>query len=122
MRRVLRIMQHALVRGHEIRVPLVVPAGVQVPVVLGERRRLHGDPDPVTGLENAADYENLPLVHNGFSTRYVNQALPGAFFFLGALFIYRPKKRSGSQVMTLGNSTKMARPMSWRTTNGMMPR
>jgi hypothetical protein len=39
------------------------------------------------GLENAADYKNLPIVHNGFSTRYVKQALPGALFFVGSLFL-----------------------------------
>jgi len=39
------------------------------------------------GMENPADYENLPIVHNGFSTRYVKQALPGTLLFLGSLFL-----------------------------------
>jgi len=39
------------------------------------------------GLENAEDYASLPVVHNGFSTRYIKQALPGMFFFLGSLFL-----------------------------------
>jgi len=39
------------------------------------------------GLENPEDYENLPMIHNGFSTRYVKQALPGVLFFLGSLFL-----------------------------------
>ncbi len=37
------------------------------------------------GLENPEDYENLPMVHNGFSTRYVKRALPGVLFFFGSL-------------------------------------
>jgi len=39
------------------------------------------------GLESPADYGNLPVIHNGLSTRYIKQALPGVFFFLGALFL-----------------------------------
>jgi len=39
------------------------------------------------GLENPEDYEKLPIIHNGFSTRYIKAALPGAFFFLGSLFL-----------------------------------
>lgn len=39
------------------------------------------------GLETPEEYENLPIIHNGLSTRYYKQALPGAFFFLGALFL-----------------------------------
>ena len=39
------------------------------------------------GMENADDYENLPMIHNGFSTRYMKQALPGVFFFFGSLFL-----------------------------------
>lgn len=39
------------------------------------------------GLEAPEDYENLPIIHNGFSTRYVKMALPGALFFLGSLFL-----------------------------------
>ena len=39
------------------------------------------------GLENPEDYANLPLLHNGFSTRYVTRALPGVLFFVCALII-----------------------------------
>lgn len=39
------------------------------------------------GLENAEDYKNLPILHNGLSTRYIKQAFPGVFFFLGSLFL-----------------------------------
>jgi len=39
------------------------------------------------GLENPEDYESLPIVHNGFSTRYIKQALPGALFFFGSFFL-----------------------------------
>ncbi len=39
------------------------------------------------GMENPDDYKNLPIIHNGFSTRYAKQALPGAFLFLGSLFL-----------------------------------
>ncbi len=39
------------------------------------------------GLENPEDYENLPVIHNGFSTRYLKRALPGVLFFFGSLFI-----------------------------------
>ncbi len=39
------------------------------------------------GLENPGDYENLPMIHNGFSTRYIKMALPGALFFFGSLFL-----------------------------------
>jgi len=39
------------------------------------------------GLENAEDYKKLPILHNGLSTRYIKQALPGVFFFLGSLFL-----------------------------------
>jgi len=39
------------------------------------------------GLENPEDYENLPILHNGLSFRYVKRALPGALFFSGSLFL-----------------------------------
>jgi len=39
------------------------------------------------GLENPEDYVDLPVIHNGFPTRYLKQTLPGAFFFLGSLFL-----------------------------------
>ncbi|MCP3955949.1 MAG: hypothetical protein GY697_27610, partial [Desulfobacterales bacterium] len=39
------------------------------------------------GLEISEDYENLPIIHNGFSTRYVKRALPGMLFFFGSLFL-----------------------------------
>jgi len=39
------------------------------------------------GLENPADYKNLPVIHNDFSTRHIKQALPGLFFYLGSLFL-----------------------------------
>jgi hypothetical protein len=37
------------------------------------------------GMENPADYENLPIVHNGFSIRYAKQVLPSTLLFLGSL-------------------------------------
>jgi len=37
------------------------------------------------GLENVEDYENLPVINNGFTTRYINMALPGIVAFLAAL-------------------------------------
>ncbi len=39
------------------------------------------------GLEEAADYENLPIIHNGFSTRFFRAAMPKILFFLAALFV-----------------------------------
>ena len=39
------------------------------------------------GLENPGDYENLPILHNGFSTRYIKRAFPGILLFTGALFL-----------------------------------
>ncbi|MBW2003245.1 MAG: hypothetical protein JRI72_01330, partial [Deltaproteobacteria bacterium] len=33
------------------------------------------------GLENAEDYRDLPIIHNGFSTRFIATFLPGAFIF-----------------------------------------
>jgi len=39
------------------------------------------------GLENPEDYENLPIIHNGFSTRYIKRAMPGVLFFFGSLFL-----------------------------------
>ncbi len=39
------------------------------------------------GLEAPEDYENLPIIHNGLSTRYIKMALPGALFFFGSLFL-----------------------------------
>lgn len=39
------------------------------------------------GLENPEDYKNLPIIHNGFSTRYVKDFLPNIFIFLGAFII-----------------------------------
>ena len=39
------------------------------------------------GMENPGDYENLPIIHNGFSTRYMKKAITGALLFLGSLFL-----------------------------------
>jgi hypothetical protein len=36
----------------------------------------------VIGMENPEDYENLPVIHNGFSTRYLRQLLLGSIIFL----------------------------------------
>ena len=37
------------------------------------------------GLESPEDYETLPVLHNGFTTRWMNLALPGIVAFLAAL-------------------------------------
>jgi len=39
------------------------------------------------GLENAEDYESLPVINNGFTTRYLSLALPGILAFAAALLI-----------------------------------
>ena len=36
----------------------------------------------IMGLENPQDYKNLPILHNGFSTRYSGQLLPSSIFFM----------------------------------------
>ncbi|MBW1707513.1 MAG: hypothetical protein JRJ86_20510 [Deltaproteobacteria bacterium] len=36
----------------------------------------------IIGLENPDDYKELPILHNGFSTRYVRTSLPIIIFFL----------------------------------------
>ncbi len=36
----------------------------------------------VIGMENPEDYRNLPVLHNGFSTSYLRQLLPGSIIFL----------------------------------------
>ncbi|MCR4343123.1 MAG: hypothetical protein NUV44_00020 [Candidatus Scalindua sp.] len=36
----------------------------------------------IMGLENPQDYKNLPILHNGFSTRYCRQLLPVSIIFL----------------------------------------
>ncbi len=33
------------------------------------------------GLESVEDYENLPVINNGFTTRYLSLALPGILAF-----------------------------------------
>ena len=39
------------------------------------------------GLDSPEDYQSLPVLHNGFTTRWVNLALPGIFAFLAALAV-----------------------------------
>ena len=39
------------------------------------------------GLEKPEDYKNLPILHNGFSTRYMIVAAPSFFLFLLLLFM-----------------------------------
>lgn len=45
------------------------------------------------GMEKAEDYENLPILHNGFSTKYINLAFSGIFlslpFLITAIFLIR---------------------------------
>jgi len=41
----------------------------------------------IIGLENPEDYKNLPILHNGFSTRYLKGFLPQIFIFLGAIIL-----------------------------------
>jgi len=41
------------------------------------------------GLDTPEDYETLPVLHNGFSTRWMNLALPGIFALLAALAVGR---------------------------------
>lgn len=41
----------------------------------------------IIGLENPEDYKNLPILHNGFSTRYLKDFLPKIFIFLGAFIL-----------------------------------
>src|SRR5882672_7861911 len=47
-----RVVQQPLVRHHERRVPLVIPAGVQIPVVLRKQRRRHTDTQPMARREH----------------------------------------------------------------------
>ena len=37
------------------------------------------------GMENSEDYENLPILHNGFSTQYMGMAIPEILLFLVVL-------------------------------------
>jgi len=37
------------------------------------------------GLDSPEDYRSLPVLHNGYTTRWMNLALPGIFAFLAAL-------------------------------------
>ena len=37
------------------------------------------------GLDSPEDYQSLPVLHNGFTMRWMNLALPGIFAFLAAL-------------------------------------
>lgn len=39
------------------------------------------------GMENAEDYKNLPIIHNGFSTRYVKNFIPEIFLFFVVFII-----------------------------------
>jgi len=39
------------------------------------------------GLESPEDYASLPVLHNGFTTRWMNLALPGILAFLAALVV-----------------------------------
>ncbi|HTZ40582.1 MAG TPA: hypothetical protein VMB77_10505 [Syntrophales bacterium] len=55
------------------------PAGGDLTAWNYERRIL------TVGLERAEDYENLPVVNNGVTTRFLNMALPGIGAFLAAL-------------------------------------
>lgn len=41
----------------------------------------------LVGLQKPEDYEGLPLMHRGFSTRYTGVFLPQSFFFLAAIFV-----------------------------------
>lgn len=49
------------------------------------------------GLEKPTDYENLPILHNGFSTRFAHELLPGMIlcaipFLIGLLFLKGQRK------------------------------
>ncbi len=39
------------------------------------------------GLESPEDYQTLPVLHNGFTTRWMNLAVPGILAFLAALVV-----------------------------------
>jgi len=39
------------------------------------------------GLDSPEDYQSLPVLHNGYTTRWMNLALPGIFAFLAALAV-----------------------------------
>jgi len=41
----------------------------------------------IIGLEKPADYKGLPILHNGFSTRYVKASLPLMLLFLGPFIL-----------------------------------
>ncbi|MBU0987320.1 MAG: hypothetical protein KKH68_08720, partial [Proteobacteria bacterium] len=41
----------------------------------------------IMGLEKPEDYKNLPILHNGFSTRYARDFLPKILVFLGAFIL-----------------------------------
>ena len=41
----------------------------------------------IIGFETPEDYENLPILHNGFSTDYIGTSLPMVLFFLVSLII-----------------------------------
>jgi len=36
----------------------------------------------ILGLEKPKDYEELPILHNGFSTKYIIPSIPATYFFL----------------------------------------
>ena len=50
----------------------------------------------IVGLEKAKDYKELPILHNGFSTKYVLSSIPAWYFFLSIpliLAIYMIKRK-----------------------------
>ena len=58
----LRVVQDSLSRRHEGSVPLVVPTGVQVPVVLGEQRRRYGHPQAMSRWQYDAGEPEVHVV------------------------------------------------------------
>ncbi len=41
----------------------------------------------IVGLEEAKDYEELPVLHNGYSTKYIRSSISAGFFFFLVLLV-----------------------------------
>jgi len=74
------------------------------------------------GLENAEDYEHMPILHNGFSTRYAARFFPRLLIFAGVLIIgivlVREKKRffrAVGAVACLASALLMVNTMPFRS-------
>ncbi len=74
------------------------------------------------GLDRRQDYDRMPILHNGFSTRYVKQAIPRLLVFFGAFVIgvvmlleRRPLRRMAGIVLCSVSLLLMVNTMPFRS-------